>query len=70
MEIRMKGRTESLNEVALFATLEQKRNEEIALRNEAFRSRAIARSRAIKRARNQIVTAALLGETRLYLVSE
>ena len=70
MEIRMKGRTESLNEVALFATLEQKRNEEIALRTEAFRSRAIARSRAIKRARNAVVTAALLGETRLYLESE
>ena len=70
MEIRMKGRTESLNEVALFATLEQKRNEEIALRNEAFRSRAIARSRAIKRARNAVVTAALMGETRLYLESE
>ena len=70
MEIRLKGNDRSLNEIGLSAALEQKRNEEIALRNEAFRSRAIARSRAIKRARNAVVTAALMGETRLYLESE
>ena len=70
MEIRLKGNDRSLNEIGLFAALEQKRNEAIALRNEAFRSRAIARSRAIKRARNAVITAALMGETRLYLESE
>jgi hypothetical protein len=66
MEIRLKGTNQSLNETALFASLEQKRNEETALRHEAIR----ARQRAIKRAKNQLVTAALLGETRLYLESE
>jgi len=70
MEIRLRRNDRSLTETALFDAFSQKRNEAIALRNEAFRSRAITRSRAIKRARNQIVTAALLGETRLYLVSE
>ena len=39
--------------------------EQIALRNEAKRMR----ERAIKRARNEVVTAALMGETRLYLES-
>jgi len=66
MEIRMKGTVRSLTEFALSNALSEKRKEEIALHAEATR----ARNRAIKRAKNQIVTAALLGETRLYLESE
>ena len=55
-----------LSEDALSNAFLGKRNEETALRHEAIR----ARQRAIKRAKNQLVTVALLGETRLYLESE
>ena len=65
MEIRLKGNDRSLNEIGLFAALEQRRNEETALRHEAIR----ARQRAIKRAKQQLTVAALMGETRLYLES-
>ena len=70
MEIRLKGSVRSLTESALERALSERRQMEIALRNETIRVRAKARASAIKRARNQIVTAALLGETRLYLESE
>ena len=69
MEIRLRRNNRSLTETALFDAFSQKRKEEIALSNETIRARALSRARAIKRARNQIVTAALLGETRLYLES-
>ncbi len=65
----MKGRTETLSDERLENDFAEKardeferQQEEIALRNERLR----ARSRAIERARNQVVTVALLGETRLY----
>jgi hypothetical protein len=66
MEIRLKGTDRMLSEDALSNAFLGKRNEETALRHEAIR----ARQRAIKRAKSQLLTAALLGETRLYLESE
>ena len=63
MEIRMKGKTESLTENGLYQVLSEKRKEEIALRHEANRIRKIA----IKRAKTQLVIAAVMGETRLYM---
>ena len=70
MEIRMKGTVRSLTEFALSNALSKKRKEEIALHAEATRLRAREHANAIKRAKNQLVTAALMGETRLYLESE
>jgi hypothetical protein len=55
-----------LSDDSLERVFVEKRQEEIALRNEANRSR----ERAIKRARKQVVIAAMMGETRLYRESE
>ena len=63
MEIRMKGKTESLTENGLYQVLSEKRKEEIALRHEANRTR----KSAIKRAKTQLIIAAVMGETHLYL---
>ena len=62
----MKGHSETLSETAIERVFLDMVKEQIALRNEAKR----ARERAIKRARNEVVTAALMGETRLYLESD
>ena len=63
MEIRMKGKIESLTENGLDQVLSEKRKEEIALCHEANR----IRKSAIKLGKTQLIIAAVMGETRLYL---
>jgi len=66
MEIRLKGKTESLSEKSIEQLFLGKRREEIALRAEANRQKSLA----IVRAKKQLQLAAILGETRLYLESD